>query len=95
MTNMKPQKLTLYQFPISHYCEKVRWTLDYKQLEYEVKNLIPGLHVATTKKLSSQTAVPILYTNQSVIHGSSRIISYLDENFPERNLTPEQSHLKD
>ena len=35
---------TLYQFPISHYCEKVRWAMDYKKLEYKAKNLLPGLH---------------------------------------------------
>ncbi len=87
--------LILYQFPISHYCEKVRWALDYKQIDYQVKNLIPGLHVLTTKKLSAQTSVPILVHNHSVIQGSSHIISYLDEKYPEQRLTPEESLLKD
>jgi hypothetical protein len=34
----------LHQFPISHYCEKTRWNLDAKQLEYRVKNQLPGPH---------------------------------------------------
>ncbi|MGR9114583.1 MAG: glutathione S-transferase N-terminal domain-containing protein [Gammaproteobacteria bacterium] len=34
--------LTLYRFPVSHYCEKVRWALDYKQLDFQTKNLLPG-----------------------------------------------------
>ncbi len=86
--------LTLYQFPISHYCEKVRWALDFKRLDYQVKNLLPGLHGLTTKKLSAQTAVPILVHDQYVVHGSSHIISYLDETFPEHSLTPKENQLK-
>ena len=35
---------TLYQFPISHYCEKTRWHLDAKGLPYVTKNLVPGVH---------------------------------------------------
>ena len=31
---------TLYQFSISHYCEKTRWNLDAKGLTYAVKRKI-------------------------------------------------------
>ena len=86
--------LTLYQFPISHYCEKIRWALDYKQLDYEIKNLLPGLHTQTTKKLATQSTVPILLHNQKVIQNSSNIIHYLDDNFLEYPLTPEDPQLK-
>lgn len=87
--------LTLYQFPISHYCEKVRWTLDYKQLDYRVKNLLPGLHGLTTKKIAVQSSVPVLVDEKIVIQGSADIITYLDERFPERSLSPEDNHLKE
>jgi glutathione S-transferase len=36
--------ITLYQFQFSHFCEKARWALDYKDLPYTCKNLLPGLH---------------------------------------------------
>ena len=36
----------LYQFPLSHFCEKARWMLDYKELEYVAQNLMPGAHRA-------------------------------------------------
>ena len=39
--------------------------------------------------------MPILVHDEKVIQGSDRIISYLDETFPERSLTPAISHLKD
>ena len=87
--------ITLYQFPISHYCEKVRWALDYKQLKYKTKNLLPGLHISKARKLAGDTTVPILVHNDSVIQGSDLIISYLDGAFPERSLTPAASELKD
>ncbi len=35
--------LELYQFEASHYCEKVRLILDYKQLPYETVEVTPGV----------------------------------------------------
>lgn len=87
--------LTLLQFPISHYCEKIRWTLDYKNIDHEVINLLPGLHVLKTKKLAPNTSVPILVHDDKVIQGSSKIITYLDKVYPEKSLTPEKGKLKD
>ena len=87
--------LTLYQFPISHYCEKIRWALDYKNIDHKVINLLPGLHVLTTKKLAPHTSVPILVHDDKVIQGSSKIITYLDKEYPERSLTPEKGQKKD
>lgn len=80
--------LTLYQFPISHYCEKARWALEYKNLDYKKVNLLPGLHAKKAKKLASKSALPILVHDKQVINESSQIISYLDQNFPQNNLTP-------
>ena len=51
--------LMLYQFPVSHYCEIARWGLDYKQQAYQKKNLLPGLHVKRTRKLTGESSVPI------------------------------------
>ena len=87
--------LTLYQFPISHFCEKIRWALEFKNIDYEIKNLLPGLHVLKTKKLSPETSVPILTHNGKAIQGSSEIISYLDNTFPAQNLTPKELKTKE
>lgn len=83
--------LTLYQFPISHFCEKARWALDYKGLDYTAKTLLPGLHVKTTKKLASRSSVPILVHDGRSVQGSAQIITYLDEQFPDKKLTPVNS----
>ncbi|MBV1910449.1 MAG: glutathione S-transferase [Kangiellaceae bacterium] len=86
--------LKLYQFPISHYCEKIRWALDYKQIEYRPVNMLPGLHVKVTKQLGVKSSVPIIQHNQRVIAGSTEIIDYLDKNFPRNQLTPEGRDLR-
>ncbi|GAB1263833.1 glutathione S-transferase family protein [Aurantivibrio infirmus] len=83
--------LVLYQFPISHFCEKVRWALDYKGLEYKKVNLLPGLHVKTTTKIAKNSSVPVLEHDGKFIQGSGKIISYLDDKFPEKKLSPPSS----
>lgn len=80
--------LTLYQFPISHYCEKVRWALDYKKLDYRTINLLPGLHRSKAMKLSGSSSLPILVHDGKAVRNSSGIIDYLDQQFPESSLTP-------
>lgn len=85
--------LRLYQFAISHYCEKVRWALAYKGLDHEIRNLLPGPHLFQMRKLARRTSVPLLLHDGLAIQGSSAIISYLDETFPERSLTPEDESL--
>ena len=85
---------TLYQFPISHYCEKVRWAMDYKKLEYKAKNLLPGLHLRTTKKMAPKSYVPILIDQGEQIQNSHTIVSYLDEKHPNKSLTPSDPDLR-
>ncbi|MBK1886355.1 glutathione S-transferase family protein [Marinobacter sp. DY40_1A1] len=82
--------LRLYQFAISHYCEKVRWALDYKNLNYETTNLLPGQHIKTMQKLTkgAGASVPVLVHEGEVIQGSSNILDYLEHTFPDNPITP-------
>jgi len=86
--------ITLYQFPISHFCEKVRWALDYKGLDYTCKNFLLGPHIKQAKRISGRTTVPILQHNDKIIRDSGRIITYLDEVFPDKCLTPTDNTFK-
>ena len=52
--------IELYQFPFSHYCEKVRWALDYKGIAYRTVNLLPGSHFKHLAKLAPKSSVPVL-----------------------------------
>ncbi len=83
----------LYQFPISHYCEKIRWALDYKGLDYSIKNLFPGLHLRTTKKIAPKTYLPILIDHGEQVQNSHVILNFLDEKYPEKPLSPTEPEL--
>jgi glutathione S-transferase len=78
----------LYQFPISHYCEKIRWAMDHKGLDYKLKNLFPGPHVITAKRMAKHTSLPILNDGGNNIQNSNKILTYLDNNYPDKSLTP-------
>ncbi|MCG7198244.1 glutathione S-transferase family protein [Marinobacter pelagius] len=79
----------LYQFAISHYSEKARWALDHKGIRYQPVTLLPGQHVKTIRALTGKTSsVPVLDHNGEIIQGSSAIIDYLEEVFPDHPLTP-------
>lgn len=84
---------TLYQFAFSHFCEKARWALDYKGQAYRIRNLVPGAHVITTRRLAPKSSVPILVSDGRVIQGSSAIIDYLDTVAPVPVLTPSEPEL--
>lgn len=86
--------LKLYQFPISHYSEKVRWALAYKEIPYEKVNLIPGPHMKVMVKLTGRSSVPAISDQGSIIFESRQILDYLDENYPQQSLTPKDLALK-
>jgi len=77
---------TLYQFPLSHFCEKARWLLDHKELDFVAQNLIPGVHRAFTQIKTGQNKLPILKDDELYIADSTQIALYLDEKYPEHRL---------
>jgi glutathione S-transferase len=85
--------ITLYQFKFSHYCEKACWALDYKRLPYTTRDLLPGPHMRVARKLAPRTHLPILVDDGQVVQDSTSIITYLDDKFPERRLTLQDSQL--
>jgi len=81
-------RLTLHQFPISHYCEKIRWVLDRKGLSYTVKNQLPGVHMLVNRRLVGRGSVPLLVDGGHAIGNSSDIALYVDDQFPRPRLIP-------
>jgi len=86
--------ITLYQFAVSHYCEKVRWALKFKRLPHKTKSLLPGLHASKMIKLVGASSVPVIQDEGKSIGGAASIIDYLDENYPRFPLTPEDDQAK-
>jgi glutathione S-transferase len=80
---------TLYQFPVSHYCEKTRWCLDAKGLPYAVRNLLPGLHVVVTRRVAGHSMVPVLLDRGTAVADSTAIALHLEGAYPEPALLPQ------
>ena len=81
--------IKLYQFKLSHYCEKVRWVLDFKKLPYETINLVPGFHFGKITKLGvDETSVPVIVDGETAVQGSAQILTYLDKKYPDNSLSP-------
>jgi len=78
----------LWQFTSSHFNEKARWALDFKRVPHIRHSMIPGFHVATVKRMTGKTHVPVLKLNGNVISDSSRIIEALENAYPEPALYP-------
>lgn len=76
----------LYQFPLSHYCEKARWLLDHKELDYVAKNIIPGTHRLLTRWHASNGTLPLLNDKKTWIGDSTEIAFYLDGVYAEKPL---------
>ena len=78
----------LYQFPLSHYCEKARWLLDFKDLEYSVKNLFPPTHRLLALWKTNSTTVPLVKDGKEWIGDSTELAFYLDAKYILRPLIP-------
>ena len=78
----------LWQFTYSHFNEKARWALDFKRVPHVRRSLLPGPHGVKIRRMTGQTAVPVLELDGRVIHDSSRIIAVLEEAFPDPPLYP-------
>jgi glutathione S-transferase len=79
------ENLTLYTFAVSHFSEKIRWTLDLSGLPYREQRLTPFFHVLHNRRLTRgrSTSVPILRSGEGkVIADSTRILEWLAREHP-------------
>ena len=84
----------MYDYPDCPFCQKVRVVLAEKDLEFE-KELI-DLHKAEQKKpeflkLNPYGNVPVLVDDDVVVYDSTIINEYLDDEYPNPTLMPEDS----
>lgn len=72
--------LKLYTFAMSHYSEKIRWTLDASQLPYREVCMTPVFHILPALLMGKrgQTTLPIVQHADGAIQDSPRILQWLD-----------------
>ena len=86
--------LVLHQFAVSHFCEKVRWALDFKGLAWRANTLVPGPHARVARRLSGQRSVPVLSVGEGrALADSTAIIDALETSHPTPSLTPAEPAL--
>ncbi|MCM0593741.1 MAG: glutathione S-transferase family protein [Gloeotrichia echinulata IR180] len=87
--------MLLLQFSTSHYCRKARLALGYKQIEYQVENLTPGLHILKVKPLTGLITLPVLLPQiagqPEAIADSTEIFKFLEKYQPERSILADKS----
>jgi glutathione S-transferase len=86
-----PKDFRLITIPVSHYCEKVRWALDFLGIPFQELAHMPPFHSNATKKYGG-TTTPLLVTDTEVIKDSTDILHYLDTLYPGK-LYPDQPEL--
>ncbi len=79
--------LRLITIPISHYCEKARWALQYAGLEYREEPHVQGVHRIYARRAGGAGTVPVLVTPDGAIGESEQILEFCDRSLPrERSL---------
>ena len=81
---------TLWQIEISHFSEKARWALDYKDVEHERRSPLPGAHIPVALWLTRgrHSTFPVLSLEGRNIGDSTAVIAALEQRFPEPALYP-------
>jgi glutathione S-transferase len=80
---------TLWQLRVSHFNEKARWALDYKDVPHRRRALAPGFHPRRSKRLGGRGTTPVLVLDGEVIGDSTEIIGYLERRHPDPPLYPD------
>lgn len=68
----------LITIPPSHYCEKVRWALDYAGIPYREERHPPIFHLRVTKFSGRGRSTPVLVAGDKVLTDSTDILQFLD-----------------
>lgn len=71
-------RLRLLTIPISHYCEKARWALDYHGLPYVEERHLQVFHYLRSFQLGRGPNVPVLQDGKTVVKDSTAILKHLE-----------------
>ncbi len=80
----------LWHIPLSHYNEKVRWTLDYKAVPHR-RRVLGADYLIRAWRATGQGKLPILWLDDRAIADSTRIIAALEARYPQPPLYPQDA----
>src|SRR3989442_1552242 len=77
----------LWHIPLSHFNEKIRWTLDYKRIPHR-RQVLGADYLIRAWRATGRGTLPILFLDGRAIGDSTHIIAALEERHPEPPLYP-------
>jgi glutathione S-transferase len=81
---------TLITIPISHYCEKARWALDWAGIDYRERAHLQILHWIPVTRAGGKKTAPVLVWDDRVFADSADIVEEASAKAPlDRGLFPE------
>lgn len=79
----------LYTIPLSHYCERARWALDWAAVPYREERHLQMFHRRPVRRAGGGHTVPVLRTASGTLADSAAIVAWADEHAPaDRKLYP-------
>jgi glutathione S-transferase len=81
--------LTLYQFEISPFCDKIRRILNVKRVPYAIEEVPPTKTLSVVRKLNPAGKLPFLVADGTVVADSTDIAYWLEAKYPEPRLVPD------
>jgi len=85
--------VVLWHFPISHFNEKVRWTLDLKRIPHRRVALGPD-YLFRALWATGRPTLPVLFIGKRAIGDSTHIIAALEERVPTPPVYPRDEALR-
>jgi glutathione S-transferase len=82
--------ITLYQFEVSPFCDKVRRFLNVKRVPYRIEEVPPSKALSVVRKLNPAGKLPCLTDDGRFVADSTDIAYYLEERHPEPRLIPDE-----
>ena len=82
--------ISLWHFQGSHFCEKARWALDYKNISH-TRRTPGGSYLLRAWWHTGRANLPVLITRQGAIGGSSAIIAETERLVPSPALYPREA----
>jgi glutathione S-transferase len=75
----------LWQLEVSHYDEKVRWTLDHKRISHLRRSLLPGVHSVVARRLTGGACetTPVMTIDGESLGDCTAIIAALERRWPD------------
>jgi glutathione S-transferase len=87
--------IRLITIPMSHYCEKARWALEWAGVQYIEEQHLQGFHVLPAYLAARRDTVPILVTEEGVFPDSTEILKWCDQRAGDsRKLYPAEPGLR-